>query len=191
MSEISIVGVSGSLSKPSRTSALVSAVLEGISIKSGLPATLLELSDSAAELFAARSSASASPPARKFLEQVEQADLLVIGTPVYRASYTGALKHLFDLVDHRSFSGKPIVLTATGGSLLHALVIEHQLRPLFGFLNALTLPTSVYAVEADFSSYSLVRPEIHERIERIASEVILHLPRTAASRRTEAKAVTV
>ncbi len=61
MSEISIVGVSGSLSKPSRTSALVSAVLEGISIKSGLPATLLELSDSAAELFAARSSASASP----------------------------------------------------------------------------------------------------------------------------------
>ena len=71
---------------------------------------------------------------------------------------TGALKHLFDLVDHRTFAGKPVALAATGGSLMHGLVTEHQLRPLFGFLNAPTLPTTVYAVESDFDDYRVSQP---------------------------------
>ena len=100
------------------------------------------------------------------VEAVEQADLLVIGTPVYRASYTGALKHLFDLVHHSAFVSKPVILTATGGSHLHGLVTEHQLRPLFGFLNALTLPTTVYAVETDFLDYRVSSQKILDRVDR-------------------------
>ena len=103
---------------------------------------------------------------------VETADLLVIGTPVYRASYTGALKHLFDLVRHDALAGKPVILTATGGSHLHGLVTEHQLRPLFGFFNALSLPTAVYATEADFRDYRIVNPAINDRIERAVTEAV-------------------
>ena len=103
---------------------------------------------------------------------VEEADLLVVGSPVYRASYTGALKHLFDLVDHRSLQGKPIILAATGGSSLHGLMPEHQLRPLFGFFNALTLPTTIYAVEGDFHDYALVSGKVRDRIERAIGEAL-------------------
>jgi hypothetical protein len=53
---------------------------------------------------------------------------------------------------------------------LHGLVTEHQLRPLFGFLNALTLPTAVYAVESDFEDYQIATAKVRERIERIADE---------------------
>ncbi len=123
---------------------------------------------------------------RTILRRIEQADLLVVGTPVYRASYTGALKHLFDLVDHRAFASKPIVLAATGGSLLHGLVIEHQLRPLFGFLNALTLPTAIYAVETDFTSHRISNPNIQARIERAVQEATTHLDRLSPFARAEA-----
>jgi FMN reductase len=60
-------------------------------------------------------------------------------------------------------------------------VIEHQLRPLFGFLNALTLPTSIYAVEADFKNYSVSNPRIDERIERVADEALRHLSLAAVT----------
>ena len=43
-----------------------------------------------------------------------------------------------------------MVLAATGGGRRHALAVEHQLRPLFGFFSALTLPTAVYASDEDF-----------------------------------------
>jgi len=72
------------------------------------------------------------------------------------------------------------LLAATGGSHLHGLVCEHQLRPLFGFFNALTLPTAVYATEADFHDYALVNPQVIARIKRAAAEAAAQLRLPAA-----------
>jgi len=143
MAGLSIIGISGSVTRPSRTTALVQAALERIEARSGAATRLVELVDSAPALFSALTRDKLTGEAKALVQAVEQADLLVIGTPVYRASYTGALKHLFDLVHHAGFAGKPVLLTATGGSHLHGLVTEHQLRPLFGFLNALTFMPGV------------------------------------------------
>ncbi|WP_052699235.1 hypothetical protein [Hyphomicrobium sp. 99] len=49
--------------------------------------------------------------------------------------------------------------------------------PLFGFLNALTLPTAIYAAEGDFSNYAIGSSVIHERIERVANEALIQLTR--------------
>lgn len=81
---------------------------------------------------------------------VEQADVLVVSTPVYRGSYTGLFKHFFDLIQQDALIDKPVLLAATGGSERHALVIDHQLRPLFSFFQARTLPLGVYATDKDF-----------------------------------------
>ena len=170
-----IVGVSGSVTRPSRTTALVRSIVEAITSKGDVNAEIVELVDAAPHLFAALTPYQVEGKARAILDLVEGADLLVVGTPVYRASMSGALKHLFDLVDHRAFAGKPVVLAATGGSLMHGLVTEHQLRPLFGFLNALTLPTTVYAVESDFDNYRVATAKIAERIARAADEAAFQL----------------
>lgn len=170
-----IVGVSGSVTRPSRTTALVRAIVERIAARGDYASEVIELTDAAPHLFSALTPYQLAGEAREIVETVEQADLLVVATPVYRASMSGALKHLFDLVDHRGFLGKPVVLAATGGSLLHGLVTEHQLRPLFGFLNALTLPTTVYAVESDFEDYQIATAKVRDRIERVADEAAHHL----------------
>lgn len=90
--------------------------------------------------------------------------MIVVGTPVYRASLTGALKHVFDLVDHRSLRGCVAVLAATGANRHHGLVTEHQLRPLMGFFGAVTVPTAVYAEEIDFDGLAIASTAVEERI---------------------------
>jgi MsuE subfamily FMN reductase len=67
------------------------------------------------------------------LAAVEAADALIVGTPVYRASFTGLFKHFFDFVEQTALVDVPVLLAASGGSDRHALVLEHQLRPLFSF----------------------------------------------------------
>ena len=181
MTEPSIVGVSGSVTRPSRTTALVQAILDRIQARSGVVPKLIELVDSAPHLFTALTPDKLATEAKGLVETVERADLLVVGTPVYRASYTGALKHLFDLVHHEAFLGKAVILTATGGSHLHGLVTEHQLRPLFGFLNALTLPTTVYAVETDFLDYRVSSQKILDRADRAVVEALTQLDRRRAN----------
>ena len=94
--------------------------------------------------------------------------------PVYRASFTGLFKHLFDFVEQYAIVGQPVLLAATGGGERHALIIEHQLRPLFGFFQALTLPLGVYASEADFQDYRVSCELLQARI-RLAVERALPL----------------
>ncbi len=94
---------------------------------------------------------------------VEQADVLVVSTPVYRGSYTGLFKHFFDLIQQDALIDKPVLLAATGGSERHALVIDHQLRPLFSFFQARTLPLGVYATDRDFVDHRLRDEALLER----------------------------
>ncbi|MGO8048504.1 NADPH-dependent FMN reductase, partial [Rhizobium johnstonii] len=68
--------------------------------KLGLDGRTIELVDAAPILFQALRSDQLDAEGRAILDAVEAADVLVVGSPFYRASYTGALKHLFDLVDY-------------------------------------------------------------------------------------------
>jgi FMN reductase len=185
-----ILGLSGNVKRPSRTAALVGAIVDALVVRldaqSGLrpdagpsqstPSRVIELVDAAPVLFRALRADQLDAEGRAIVDAVEAADILVVGSPVYRASYTGALKHLFDLVDYRALAGKPVILAATGGTPLHGLMTEHQLRPLFGFFNTLTLPTAIYATEADFTDHSIANPALHARIDRVVSELGRVLP---------------
>lgn len=105
------------------------------------------------------------------LREVEEADLVVVTTPVFRGSYTGLFKHFFDLVDQYSLANKPVLLAATGGGEHHALVLEHALRPLFGFFQAMTVPVAVFASSADFDGTTVLTPRVYGRVEMAIADV--------------------
>lgn len=82
---------------------------------------------------------------RDLLAAIEDCDGLVVGMPVFQGSYPGLFKHVFDLIHPAALRNKPVLLTAVGGGLRHSLMVEHQLRPLFGFFEAATVSSSIYA----------------------------------------------
>ena len=58
-----------------------------------------------------------SPALNTFTEQLQQADGLIVATPVYKAAYSGALKTLLDLLPERALQGKVVLPLATGGTV--------------------------------------------------------------------------
>lgn len=153
---IRVVVVSGSLRAPSRTHGLLQALVERLpAVLPKLEVHWVRIAELSASLAGSLERDSASADLQPHLQAIEQADLLLVGSPVYRASYTGLFKHLFDLVDHQSLKGVPVVLAATGGSERHALMIDHQLRPLFAFFQAHTLPYGLYASVESFDDQRL------------------------------------
>ena len=116
------------------------------------------------------------------IRAVETADVLVAATPVYRASYSGMFKHFFDLVDQYALANKPVILVATGGSDRHALVIEHELRPLFAFFQAATIPVGFYANAGDFDGTTVLNNEVYSRIEMGLHDVLPALIRATEER---------
>ena len=163
---LNIVAVSGGLNALSKTESLVQNILDELAQATPITVHFIKLSEIGSLLSGAvyRNQLPASVQAD--LDAIESADVLVVGTPVYRASFTGLFKHLFDFVDQSALVDVPVLLAATGGSERHALVLEHQLRPLFSFFEAQTLPIGVYATDKDFSpAYTIVSTELQARIQ--------------------------
>ena len=179
-----IVGLAGSLSRPSKTRALVDLVTAKAAAALGATAATFDLTDLQPGLGTAATLEDLDGLPRAILASILSADALVVGSPVYKGSYTGLFKHLFDLIEPAALAGKPVLLTATGGGEKHALVIEHQLRPLFGFFEAFTLPTGIYASGADFIDGVPASSSLLARIDRAVSQFpkgLHHLPAATAA----------
>lgn len=186
--QFKVVAISGSVQRPSRTLILLQALVERLGQQLPIEVRLIELAEVGPQ-FAGVLRREVLPAAvQDHLRAIESADLLIAASPVYRASYTGLFKHLFDFVHHEALRNVPVLLAATGGSERHALVIDHQLRPLFGFFQALSLPVGVYAAETDFTHYRISSTEVLERIERAVESALSSLApdarRTASAART-------
>lgn len=179
-----VVAVSGSLHEPSKTTALVRAIADAVSARAQTSVQLIELTTIGPSLAGALRREDLPPFIEEQLVAIEEADLLIVGSPVYRASFTGLFKHLFDFVGQYELVGKPVLLAATGGGERHALIIEHQLRPLFAFFQALTLPVGVYASNTDFDGY-VVNSEVLSARIALAADRALPLVGYAASRSVE------
>ncbi|GAA3644029.1 FMN reductase [Microbacterium awajiense] len=173
---LNVVAVSGSVSAPSKTRALLDEIVAALGNRLEITAHTVSLNEIGPALAGAVRRDELPPTVEAELERIERADVLVVASPVYRAAVSGLFKHLFDLVDQHALAGTPVIVSATGGSDRHALVVEHHLRPLFAFFQAVTLPLGVYACEAEFSGGRVAGAALRDRIER-AVEVSVPLIR--------------
>ncbi len=176
---IKILGINGSLTPPpSRTRAVLDVALEGArAFDPGVETEVLELRDYNLEFCDGRPVEQYNADTRQALALVAAADAYLVSTPIYRASYTGALKNLFDLIPNDPngsdpLRGKVAGLLATGGSDHHYLVLEHQLRPLFGFFGTNTLGRAIYANSKDFNSAKQVEGGLVDELQRLGEELV-------------------
>lgn len=174
-----IVAVSGGLQRPSKAAALAEYLSDLIAAEVACEQHLVELGQLAGHFSGTVRRSQLPELVQTALATVEQADVLVVATPVYRGSYTGLFKHFFDFIDQDALVDTPVLLAATGGSERHALMIDHQLRPLFSFFQARTLPLGVYATDRDFAGQGLHNVEL---IQRAKLAVERALPVLALSR---------
>lgn len=168
---LKVVVVSSNTWRPSKSRALAETIARHVDARLPVDFQFYDIVDAGPGLGAAFTRNALTPDALRIVEAIETADALIVASAVYKGSYTGLFKHLFDFVDQAALNDIPVVLAATGGGLRHALVVEHQLRPLFAFFTALTIPTAVYATDADFVDGALVEPGVLGRVKAAAAQL--------------------
>ncbi|MEJ2863709.1 CE1759 family FMN reductase [Actinomycetospora flava] len=171
-----LVVVSAGVSEPSSTRLLADRVagkaLEALRRDGGdATASVVDLAPLAADVARAVVSGQLDGPVQDAVDRIAAADGLVVSTPVYKAGVSGLFKSFVDVLDDDLVVATPVVLAATAGSARHAMVVDEQMRPLFAFLRALPVPTSLFAAPDDWAS-----PAFTRRIGRAAAE-LAHLVR--------------
>ncbi len=167
---MSIVALAGSPSANSRSTALLRHVLDRFA--ENAPRTEIVLRDLPP---AALVRADFDDPAvRRARDQVAAARLVVIATPIYKASYSGLLKTFLDLLPQEALRGKTVLALATGGSTAHLLALDYALKPVLAALGARHILDAVYAVDAQFAAHPqhgyTVHDEVADRVARALAE---------------------
>lgn len=173
------VAFSGSWNRPSKTRSLIEEAAQRAVARFGGTSQVFDIVDLGPDFgcLGQPQSSIAAAHRRAFVE----ADALIVASPVFKGSYTGLFKHFLDLLAPEDLAGKPVLLAATGGGARHALMIEHQLRPLFGFFEAATLATGIYASEADFDGGRLASEAALTRLDRAVAQFSAHLSQFQAA----------
>ena len=176
-----VLGLCGSPATPSKTLiAVKKAVDYALVADPSISAEVINIRDYDVKFCNGQDSSSYEGDTQAIIQKIVEADALIIGTPMYRGSYTGILKNIFDIIPNDALVGKPIGLIATGGSDHHFLAIEHELKPLLGFFLAYPLPGAVYANNSHYSDLSLVDTGILDRLQKLAQDVLKfsnHMPK--------------
>lgn len=173
---IKITVISGGLGTPSSTHMLAknisTSVIEEFS-NQGLIVNLstIELRQHATDIAHNMVTGFAPPELAVVMEQIRKTDALIVVSPVFSGSYSGLFKSFFDVLDPELLSGTPVIIAATGGSTRHSLMLEHAMRPLFTYLKAQVMPTSLYASPEDWAMAS-GEESLNSRINRAAIEMV-------------------
>ncbi|GAA4714172.1 NADPH-dependent FMN reductase [Brevibacillus fulvus] len=168
-----LLGISGTL-VGTKTKTIVQNVLDHVNmVAPEIQTECMDLRDYRLEFCDGRDPQAYTEDTKKAIELINHADFYVIGTPVFQSSLSGALKNLLDLVPPASFRQKVVGLVATGGTYQHYLVIENQLKPIFGYFRSIVAPSYVYAHSSHFNQRNdLVDEEVCQRVAQLAEELI-------------------
>lgn len=170
-----LVVVSGGLSEQSSSTLLAGMLTEAaVAAHDGALAahvTHVELRPLAHALTDALLTGFAADELADALTAVAAADAVIAVTPVHSASYSALFKAFFDVLDDGALEGTPVLVAATAGTARHSLVLDHALRPLFGYLRALVVPTGVFAASEDWGSGGGAAA-LRRRVDRAAAELV-------------------
>lgn len=183
---LNLVVVSSGTSVPSSTRMLadrLTAATRDALVRHGqeVTVTVLEARELAHEVVDATITRFPGDTLRAAIEEIGRADGLIAVTPIYNQSFSGLFKSLFDVIDQGTLAGVPVALGATGGTARHSLAIDYALRPMFAYLKADVVPTTVFAAAEDFGAVTTAGDEnsLATRTARAGTELADYMLRFA------------
>jgi FMN reductase len=141
---MSVLLIAGSPSERSRTAALLEDVGRRLTYR-GLKTNRLRVRDLNPQALLLANFEHPSVVAAQ--KAVEEASIVVVATPVYKAAYSGILKVFLDILPQTALKGKTVLPLATGGSPHHMLALDYALRPVLQSLGAKNILPGIYATD--------------------------------------------
>jgi len=174
-----LLGIVGSPTSPSKTRTAVEIALQAAANEYDVETEILHLSEYDLDIADGRKVGEFNGDTARAQKLVINSDAFLIGTPVYRGSYSGALKNLFDLVPRGKWQSpeaplenRPVGLIATGATDHHFLSIAQELGPIISFFGSYQVGGGVYVNSSQFNEHTIADEEIIQRLETLGKATI-------------------
>ena len=170
---VRIVGICGSLRQGSYTRLALEVALRGAA-ELGAETQLIDLADYDLVFCGAGDGHAYPEGVHRLRQEVQAAQGILLGTPVYHGSFSGVLKNALDLMGFREFEGKMIGLLGVSGGRAGAINVLDNLRAIGRVLHAWVIPEQVSIAEGwrAFDGNAKLRDaELEQRLLELGRQV--------------------
>ena len=167
-----VVVISASPRKIAKTQVFMKYVTEYIRNLSleGLEVKLINLSDGGIDYYTG--DGSFSDTTKDAVKNITEADVWIIGTPIYNSFFSSALKNLFEYIDYKKTAGKTagLVIVAAGNSGFTD--VQTLLTQLMSYFNVITNPRAVFVMADTANDDEINDEDVKSRLKQLVDETL-------------------
>ena len=167
-----VVVISASPRKIAKTQVFMKYITEYLNNSSleGLEVKLINLSDGGIDYYTG--DGNFSDTTKEAVRNITEADVWIIGTPIYNSFFSSALKNLFEYIDYKKTAGKTagLVIIAAGNSGFTD--VQTLLTQLMSYFNVITNPQAVFIMADTAEDDQITNEDVKTRLKQLVDQTL-------------------
>ena len=163
-----VVVISGSPRKNGKTTALMKHIFEYVKQKAD--AKLINLSEGGIDYYTG--DGNVSETTRQAAKDITEADVWLVGTPIYNSFFSSALKNLFEYIDYKNTEGKTAGLVILASGNTGFVDVQTLLTQLMSYFNVITNPRAVFVTADTIQNGQIVDDDVKIRLEDMVDKTL-------------------
>ena len=164
-----IVVVSGSPRKNGKTPVLMKYVFDYVK-KTNPDAKFINLSEGGIDYYTGNK--DISDTTKKAIEDITEADVWLIGTPIYNSFFSSALKNLFEYIDYKKTEGKTAGLVVLASGNIGFTNVQTLLTHLMSYFNVITNPKPVFVTADTIQNNEIQSDDVKTRLKEMVDQTL-------------------
>lgn len=105
-------------------------------------------------------------------KDIMDADVWLIGSPIYNSFFSSALKNLFEYVNYKKTAGKVAGMVILGAGNIGFINVQTLLTQLLSYFRVIANPKAVFLTTEAISEDSMLDAEAQKRLEEMVDETL-------------------
>jgi NAD(P)H-dependent FMN reductase len=170
-----VVVISASPRKIAKTQVLMKYVTEYINdlmldVERSLEVKFINLSNGGIDYYTG--DGNFSETTKQAIKDITEADVWLVGTPIYNSFFSSALKNLFEYIDYKKTAGKTagLIIVASGNSGFTD--VQTLLTQLMSYFNVITNPRAVFVTADTVDNNEIINEDVKSRLNQLVDETL-------------------
>jgi len=170
-----VVVISASPRKIGKTQVLMKFITEYVDglildVERSLEVEFINLSDGEIDYYTG--DGNLSDTTKHAIKNITEADIWLVGTPIYNSFFSSALKNLFEYIDYKKTAGKTagLVILASGNSGFTG--VQTLLTQLMSYFNVITNPHAVFVTADTIENNQIVNEDVKIRLKQLVDQTL-------------------
>ena len=105
-------------------------------------------------------------------KDITDADVWLVGTPIYNSMFSAALKNLFEFVNYKQTAGKTAGLAILASGNIGFTDVQTLLTQLMSYFRVITNPNAVFATADTIEDGQIISVEVKSRLNELVDDTL-------------------